>query len=83
MDGTKMTKLHDRFCDFINAEPFRPFVIRLSNVQTHVIERPERIFVGRTKTQVHESTEHDGPPRWRDVSLTLIESLEPLATSAN
>ena len=66
--------------DFIAAEPFRPFRIHMASGRTFEIRHPEMIRVGRTSLTVYTAPEQDPnqPDRWQEVSLMLLESVEPL-----
>jgi hypothetical protein len=64
--------------EYMIAEPFRPFRIRMTSGQHYDIHHPEMILVGKAATKVYMATEPDAPERWHDLSNLLIESLEPL-----
>jgi hypothetical protein len=66
--------------NYVQAQPFRPFRIRMNSGRTFDIRHPEMIRVGKRDllifTFVGESAAvYD---RWENVSLLLIESLAPL-----
>jgi len=63
--------------EYVTAEPFRPFRIKMASGQTFDIGHPEMILVGRTSVRVH-SSETDGNEKWHDASLMLMETIEPL-----
>lgn len=70
--------------NFLEAEPFRPFRIRMNSGRTFDIRHPEMVRVGRRDllifTFVSDSPElYD---QWKNVSLSLIESLAPLEVAA-
>lgn len=67
-----------RVVDFVTAEPFRPFPIRVASGQSFDTRHPETVMVGRTTARVYMATEPDQPEKWHEVSLMLIESLEPI-----
>jgi hypothetical protein len=69
--------------DYVTAEPFRPFRIKMASGQSFDVRHPEMILVGRTSVRVYTSTEpgSDNGERWHDVSLMLMETLEPLEPS--
>ena len=69
--------------DYVDAEPFRPFRIRMASGQSFEIRHPEMILVGRTSARVYGPSEMDSekPDNWHDVSLMLMETLEPLDSS--
>ncbi len=66
--------------EYVSAEPFRPFRIKMASGQIYDIRHPEMILVGRSSVRVYQVNEGDpaGPQHWIDVSLTLMETLEPL-----
>lgn len=66
--------------EYVSAEPFRPFLIKMASGQAFEIRHPEMILVGRSSARVHTSSvsASDSPPHWHDISLMLMESLEPL-----
>lgn len=66
--------------DFVSAEPFRPFRIHMASGRMFEIGHPEMIKVGRSSVTVYMRPESapDQPDRWQEVSLMLLESVEPL-----
>jgi hypothetical protein len=64
--------------EFVFAEPFRPFRIKMASGQTFEIRHPETILIGRTTVQVYTAAGTDAAPAWHDVSLMLMEALEPV-----
>jgi hypothetical protein len=66
--------------EYVAAEPFRPFRIKMASGQTFEIRHPEMILVGRTSVRVYTYPEPDSGngARWHDVSLMLMETLEPI-----
>jgi hypothetical protein len=68
--------------EYISAEPFRPFRIRMASGRMYEIKHPEMIMVGRSSAKIYKSSDSDpnGPPLWQKISLMLTESLEPLET---
>lgn len=67
-------KLHD----YVAAEPFRPFRMSMASGQSFDIRHPEMILVGRTSVRVYTVTGSDQNEKWHDVSLMLMETVEPL-----
>jgi len=68
---------------YLEAQPFRPFCIRMNSGRTFEIRHPEMVRVGRRDLLVFTLVS-DLPnvyDRWENVSLLLIESLSPLETS--
>lgn len=64
--------------EYLVPEPFRPFRIRMTSGQEYDIRHPEMILVGKTSTRVYIATDPEANPRWHDLSMLLIESVEPL-----
>ena len=66
--------------EYLTAEPFRSFRIKMASGASFDIRHPEMILVGRTFARVYTTTaaEPEKPPQWHDVSLMLMETLEPL-----
>jgi len=71
--------------DFVTAEPFLPFRIHMASGVTFDVRHPEMIRVGRSSATVYLPPESDDEEtsRWHEVSLMLMESLEPIVSSAN
>jgi len=70
-----------RLASYVGAEPFRAFRISMAGGQTLEIRHPEMISVGRTSALVHFTLSDDPElvkERVREVSLMLMESIEPL-----
>ena len=68
---------------YVTAEPFMPFRIKMASGSIFEIRHPEMILVGRTSARVYTSIDgSDGGMRWHDVSLMLMETLEPLESVA-
>ena len=65
--------------DFVTAEPFRPFRMYMASGRTFEVGRPEMIKVGRSSVTVHLRPEGESTTaeRWQEVSLMLLESIEP------
>jgi hypothetical protein len=67
------------------AEPFRPFRIRIVGMKAIEIRHPEMVSVGRSKAHIStfwdDQPEHANP-RVYEVSLELMESVEPLNAMA-
>jgi len=66
--------------EFVSAEPFRPFRIHMASGRPFEIGHPEMIKVGRSSVTVYSRPESgpDEADRWQEVSLMLLESVEPL-----
>ncbi len=66
--------------EYISAEPFRPFRIKMASGQSFDIQHPEMIMVGRSSAKIYRSNESDPnpPSSWQEISLMLTESLEPI-----
>jgi hypothetical protein len=70
--------------DYVAAEPFRPFRIKMASGSSFDIPHPEMILVGRSSVRVYTTADDDSGngDRWHDVSLMLLETLEPLESAA-
>ncbi len=66
--------------DYVAAEPFRPFRMRMASGQSFDIRHPEMILVGRSSVRVYTITESEENEKWHDVPLMLMETIEPLDT---
>ena len=68
------------FARYMSAEPFRPFRIKMVSGQSFEIRHPEMIEMGRSSVRVYRSqeTDADGGEQWHDVSMLLMETLEPV-----
>lgn len=66
--------------EYVTAEPFRAFRLKMASGQVFDIRHPEMILVGRSSMRVYTpaAQQPDGPPQWHDVSLMLMETIEPL-----
>ena len=64
----------DSIRDFLRREPFEPFVIRLSNGETHEVRHPECALVMRTKVLVY----YPETDRCVDCALVDINAVEAL-----
>ena len=66
--------------EYVTAQPFRPFRIKMVSGQSFDIRHPEMILVGVNSAKVYSTKpeDPDGPPFWTDASLMLIETIEPL-----
>jgi hypothetical protein len=70
-----------RLASYIGAEPFRPFRISMASGQTFEIQHPEMISLGRSSAHIFTFMSEDpeeARQREHEVSLLLIESVEPL-----
>jgi hypothetical protein len=66
--------------NYLQAQPFRPFRIRMNSGRTFDIRHPEMVRVGRRDLLIFTfvSDSPDVYDRWENVALLLIESLSPL-----
>jgi len=64
--------------EYVSAEPFRPFRIRMASGQSFDIRHPEMLLVGRTSARVYTATGADQNEKWHETSLLLMETIEPL-----
>jgi len=69
--------------NYVQAQPFRPFRMRIKSGRTFDIRHPEMVRVGRRDILIFTfvSDSPDVYDRWANVSLLLIESLSPLEAS--
>ena len=74
-----------RLNSYVLAGPFRPFRISMASGQALEIRHPEMISVGRTTATITFTLSED-PEQVKDgvreVSLLLMESVEPLDVAA-
>ncbi|MDA0835177.1 MAG: hypothetical protein O2955_01555 [Planctomycetota bacterium] len=70
--------------EFVNVEPFQPFRIHMASGRQFEIRHPEMIKVGRSSITVHTYPDEVENPvdRWQEVSLMLLESVEPMEATA-
>ncbi|HEY1859054.1 MAG TPA: hypothetical protein VGG61_01795 [Gemmataceae bacterium] len=69
--------------NYVQANPFRPFGIRMNSGRTFDIRHPEMVRVGKRDLLIFTLVS-DAPEvydRWENVSLLLIESISPLEAS--
>jgi hypothetical protein len=78
--GEMAMMILNKVVEYVSAEPFRPFRMKMASGQTFDIRHPEMILVGRSSVRVYTSVgqQPDSPPQWHDVSLMLMETIEPL-----
>lgn len=63
--------------DRLTAEPFEPFRLRMASGHTYEVRHPEMVTVGRSSLVVH-TVDDDDRTRWHNVSLMLLEEIQPL-----
>jgi hypothetical protein len=66
--------------NYMQAQPFRPFRVRMNSGRTFDIRHPEMVRVGKRDLLIFTFVS-DSPgvyDRWENVSLLLVESLAPL-----
>jgi hypothetical protein len=61
--------------DYVSAGPFR---IKVARGQAFDIWHPEIILVGRSSVRVYDVTGDDRNEKWHDVSMRLMETIEPV-----
>ncbi len=73
-----------RLVNYVAAEPFRPFRVRMASGARFDIRHPEMIQVGCTTATIFNAMDTDeaSREREREVSIILIESIEPLEKSS-
>jgi len=66
--------------EWVRAEPFAPFRIRLNSGRTFTIRHPEMIRVGRSSMDIFffSGVPADPYERREMIGLSLIESIKPL-----
>jgi len=71
--------------EYVAAEPFRPFRIKMASGQSFEIRHPETILVGRTSVRVYTPPQdaQEVGDRWKDVSLMLMETVEPIGAATS
>jgi hypothetical protein len=69
--------------EYVTAEPFRPFRIKMASGTTYEVRHPEMILAGRTSVRVYTVAggEEGNGSHWHDVSLMLMETLEHVAAT--
>lgn len=69
-----------KITEYITAQPFRPFRIKMVSGLSFDIRHPEMIMVGVNSAKIYSTKPNDpeGPEFWIDASLMLIETIEPL-----
>jgi hypothetical protein len=67
----------DAIREFVRRQPFEPFVIRLSNGETHEVRHPECLLVLKTKLVLGYPDED----RTVHLSLIHVNAVEALQTS--
>lgn len=71
-----------RILNYVTAEPFRPFRLRMASGDSFEIRHPEMVQVGKTTATIFTwmSDDPEEPSeREREISVLLIESIEPLS----
>ena len=72
-----------KLVEYVSAEPFRPFRMKIASGQSFDIRHPEMILVGRSSARVYTVTGEDENEKWHDVSLMLMETIEPIDVPAH
>jgi hypothetical protein len=69
--------------NYLQAQPFRPFRIRMNSGRTIEIRHPEMVRVGKRDLLIFTfvSDSPDIYDRWENVALLLIDSFSPLEAS--
>jgi hypothetical protein len=72
-----------KLIDYVAAEPFRPFRINMASGRAYEIRHPENIAVTKTTAKIFAPADDSAnDDRWHDVSLLLMESVEPIEAPA-
>lgn len=72
---------NNQLLSYVNAEPFRPFRFNMTSGSSFMIRHPEMKKAGRSTATIYTSMSIDpeeAKVREHEVSLLLIESIEPL-----
>jgi hypothetical protein len=64
----------NEFRDMLRAQPFRPFLVKTTDGDTHRVEHPDYALVSPSKTEV---VIYDRDGHFRHVAMNHIVSLEP------
>ncbi len=64
--------------EYLAAEPFRPYRIKMASGQSFDVRHPEMILVGRVSAKVYTETSPDRTEKCHDTSMSLMETVEPL-----
>ena len=69
-----------KISEYLSAEPFRPFRIKMISGQSFDIRHPEMIMAGRSSVRVYKPDDNDpeGPSCWWDALMTRMETIEPI-----
>ena len=76
---------YQRIGNYVTAEPFRPFRISMASGRVFEIRHPEMVQVGRTTVTIFtfmSENPQETKDRQHEVSMLLIESVEPLDVAA-
>jgi hypothetical protein len=76
---------YQKIGSYVTAEPFRPFRIQMTSGRTFEIRHPEMVQVGRATMTIFpfmSDNADEAKERQVEVSLLLIESIEPLEAAA-
>ena len=71
--------------EYVTAEPFQPFRIKMASGTAYEVRHSEMILVGRTSVRIHTTAEggSENGFRWHDVSLMLMETVEPIRSAVS
>ena len=64
-----------KFRDMLRANPFRPFLVKTTDGDTHVVGHPDFALVSPARTEV---VIYDKDDHFRHVAMNHIVSLEPV-----
>ena len=67
----------DTIREWLNRQPFEPFVLRLSNGESHEVRHPENVAIGKNRLALV----YPGEDRFVHVSLIHVNSIESLQTA--
>jgi len=67
----------ERVLDYIVAEPFCPFRLKLASGQTFDVRNPDLIYVGIKSVDMYGAAGSDETEKWHRIPLAQIDALEP------
>ena len=65
----------DAIREFVRREPFEPFVIRMSNGESHEVHHPECIAIGKNRVIITDP-ETDRTVFYALIHINAVESLQ-------
>ena len=68
------------FWEFLKAQQFRPFLVKMTDGDTRRVEHPDYALISPTKTQV---VIFDKDGHFRHIAMNHIVSLEPVRSNGS